>query len=87
MKSDFTLDDLILFAYNETRETNEPEKGDVMESEEFRHDFREMLADDNEGKGRCVLPDKRVINNIMNYSRALSVVRTRKAGYFNLLMN
>lgn len=32
-------------------------------------------------------PSERVIRNIMNYSRALSVVKSKKAGMFNLLLN
>jgi hypothetical protein len=32
-------------------------------------------------------PEKRIITNILNYSRALTVMKTEKAGTINLLMN
>ena len=32
-------------------------------------------------------PDERIITNILNYSRALSVIKTKRAGVLNLLMN
>ena len=32
-------------------------------------------------------PDRRVIQNIMNYSRALSVIKTNQAGPVKLLLN
>ncbi|MCD4695602.1 MAG: hypothetical protein K8S16_05105 [Bacteroidales bacterium] len=33
------------------------------------------------------LPDKRIINNILSYSRALNVIKINNAGNINLLMN
>lgn len=33
------------------------------------------------------VPEERIITNILNYSRALSVIKTEKAGTLNLLMN
>lgn len=32
-------------------------------------------------------PDQKIITNILNYSRALSVIKTKRAGVLNLLMN
>ena len=32
-------------------------------------------------------PDKRIIDNILSYSRALSVMKTKGAGHINLLLN
>ncbi|MDP4281056.1 MAG: hypothetical protein Q8867_02800 [Bacteroidota bacterium] len=34
-----------------------------------------------------VFPRERVIKNLLNYSRALSVIKTQTIGYFNIVMN
>ena len=87
MKSSFTIDDLFLFAINETLETEDHMKCDELEASELKHEFREILGSENFDSNGRVSPEKRLINNIMSYSRALNVVRTKQAGTLNLLMN
>lgn len=87
MKSSFTIDDLFLFAINETLETEDHMKCDGIGAHELKHEFKEILGSDDFSENAGVLPEKRLINNIMSYSRALNVVRTRQAGNINLLMN
>lgn len=38
-------------------------------------------------KGKMVSPSESVIRNILNYSKALSVIKTKETGIFNLVMN
>lgn len=87
MKSDFTFNDLIVFAFNDTLEKNDPERSNVMESfDEFKHEFKELLGNNFYGSG-VTGPNRRIIKNIINYSKALNVIPTRQTGVANLLMN
>jgi hypothetical protein len=38
-------------------------------------------------KDPMVSPSESVIRNILNYSKALAVIKTRESGLFNLVMN
>ncbi len=87
MKSPFTLDDLFLFAYNETHETEDHMLRRESEANEMKNELKDMMASEQSEEEHCVSPDKRIISNIMSYSRALNVVRTKQAGNINLLMN
>ncbi|MCB0821125.1 MAG: hypothetical protein KDC09_00405 [Bacteroidales bacterium] len=87
MKSSFTLDDLFLFAFNETHETNESMVGHDFEVDEMKNELKELLGHEFKTEEESIAPSKRVISNIMSYSRALNVVRTKQAGNINLLMN
>lgn len=88
MKSDFTFNDLIVFAFNDTLEKNDPERSDAMESfDEFKHEFKELLENSSFGHRAGTGPNQRIINNIMGYSRALNVIPTRQTGVVNLLVN
>ncbi len=71
MKDSFTLDDFILFS---TRFAADNE-GDMVD--ERRH----TTVSERIG------PDKRIVSNILSYSRALSVMKTKGAGNINLLLN
>jgi hypothetical protein len=84
----YTFNDLALIAYNES---------DFLDKEEFRNTLNESilssksfrkilklkkyLADKNIG------PSESTIRNILNYSQALSVHHTEKAGRFGLVLN
>lgn len=71
MKDSFTLDDFILFSTSFGSESG----GEMVEER------RQTTVSDLAG------PDKRIISNILNYSRALSVLKTKRAGDINLLLN
>ena len=66
MKSAFTLDDLISFAYSKTNDEDE----------------KNLFSNNS-----AVLPEKRIVENIMSYARALCVIKTENAGVLNLIMN
>lgn len=53
----------------------------------FHNAKKKHLSDDSHNDESSVLPDDRIIANILNYSRALNVIRTKRAGTINLLMN
>lgn len=88
MHRSFTLNDLILFA------CSEPEDA---EAENYRRLIRKSKFLTNDYKAICKIkqyfsnskvgPSKSTINNILNYSKALSVNSTKKAGNFSLLLN
>jgi hypothetical protein len=46
---------------------------------------RHLLRKKMERNG--VSPSEQVIRNILNYSKALSVLKTRETGFINLVMN
>ena len=72
MKDSFTLDDFILFS----RRVGTDNGGDMVD--ERKHT---AVTDAKVG------PDKRIIDNILGYSRALTVLKTKGAGNINLLLN
>jgi len=71
MKDSFTLNDFILYSTNFGSESED----------EMTEEHSKICENDLDG------PDKRVIDNILSYSRALSVLKTKRAGNFNLLLN
>jgi len=87
MKSSFTPNDLILFAYNETEKPDQVDLYQEMHADQrLREEFKSILGDKFYIDSSTVSPDKRIMSNLMSYSKALFVAKT-KAGYFNLLMN
>lgn len=82
MKNSFTLIELISFVCGENDETEKNEVEIACQTDSRRLINSEMLS-----FGLPISPDKRIINNILNYSRALSVIQTKEAGNFNLIMN
>ena len=87
MKSSFTIDDLFLFEYYETHLSNDHMVHPEIEANEMKTELEELMGSDQASDENCVSPDERIISNIMSYSRALNVVRTRQAGNITLLMN
>lgn len=88
MKKLFTLNDLILFAYNETEKNDikfltEKIKSDNKISEKFKSILRIKCFLDS----LYVSPSKNVMNNVLNYSKSLSIFKTKDAGNFNLILN
>jgi hypothetical protein len=83
MKDSYTLDDLIFYAYCETEDLGETRLFDNSKAEEkFRNEFKSMFLD-----SKKVSPDRRLIDNIMSYARALCVIKTERAGVLNFIMN
>jgi hypothetical protein len=88
MHRSFTLNDLILFAFSETddneaRNYHDLIRGNKLLAKEYNTicKVKQYFAKSKVG------PSKSVINNILNYSRALSVNSTKEAGNFSLLLN
>ena len=78
MKSSFTLNDLILFTFCETEEQEDIDLSNSIDSgEKQKRDFQRLQ----------VSPNRRILSNIFSYARALSVLKTEKAGNFILIMN
>ena len=42
---------------------------------------------DNRRRGRIVSPGESVIRNLLNYSKALTVLKTTETGYIHMVMN
>ena len=42
---------------------------------------------ENRGRRRVVSPRESVIRNLLNYSKALVVLKTTETGYINMVMN
>lgn len=83
MKDSFTLDDLIFFAYCETSELEERNLFDTSRTDsKLKDEFRDLFIDSSK-----VAPEKRIIDNIMSYARALCVIKTERAGVLNFIMN
>ena len=82
MKKSYTLNELINFVNGEKREGDQNEQDVTCQTDNRKISKRELL-DSN----MAISPDKRIIDNILNYSRALSMVNTKKTGNFNLIMN
>lgn len=83
-----TFNDLVLFAYSEP---------DLAEAESFQKminnnrelsiEFRTILRVKSILNKLKVGPSESVIKNILSYSRALSVSKSKNAGYISLLLN
>ena len=88
MKNSFTLNELILIACGENGGTDlsDMEVACQTDGQSFRDD-RKLRNIDLLNSGLSISPNKRIINNILNYSRALSIVNTKGSGDFKLLMN
>ncbi len=82
MKNSFTLNELISFVCNGKSENNMSNVEIANKKDHRRYSNSEMLD-----SGLSISPDKRIINNILNYSRALSIVQTKNSGNFRLMMN
>jgi hypothetical protein len=88
MKSSFTLNDLILFAFNDTLEVDEDHCSDDMESKPHItkewHCIFECNAWGNQGS---ISPVAARMANILAYSMALEVFDTNSVGSVFKVMN
>lgn len=88
MHRSFTLNDLILFAYSEPDETDSNSYYDLIrENKNLSREYKAICKIKQYFANKKVGPSKSTINNILNYSKALSVNSTKKAGNFSLLLN
>lgn len=88
MHRSFTLNELILFACTEPENDDSEKyrsliKGNILLSREYKTICRIKQYFANKKVG----PSESTIKNILSYSKALSVNRTKKAGNFSLLLN
>jgi len=84
MKNTFTQNDFNLF-FNESGITGQS-PDDTLTKQFFNKD-EEMRIGKNLLRGVVVSPEKRILDNIFSYARALAVFKTRKAGIINVIMN
>ena len=83
-----TLNDLILFAYSESFDPDASNYHKVINAnQELSTEFKAILKVKKYLSILKVGPSEAVIKNIMNYSKALSVSRTKYAGEFSLMLN
>jgi hypothetical protein len=80
MNKIFTSDDLILFAYNETgkEKTDEIRKA-LNEDKKLREEYKAISGVKQQLDSVKESPSTRVINNILNYSKALNVFKLKPA--------
>lgn len=84
MKNSFTLQDFFLLCRNETDECGQHPFIDLDLSESsLIHDFTVSPHQSM----KLMIPDKKIVNNILSYSQALCLVKTREAGCFKIMMN
>jgi hypothetical protein len=88
MKKSFTLNDFFLLNHIETDKWLDQEiSRTTFAVDDLNH---ETVRCSNQVCGISNVisaPEKRITDNIMNYSRALCVVKTSNLGFFNILLN
>ncbi|NCC73355.1 MAG: hypothetical protein EOM06_08130 [Sphingobacteriia bacterium] len=83
-----TLNDLILFACSESHLSDAEKFRKVsLESQKFSKEFQAIITVKNYLSSAQIGPSKTVLQNIMGFSRAFSVTKTRSSGSFSLLLN
>lgn len=88
MHRSFTINDLILFAYSEPDLTNAEKYRKVIRENKFLStEYSAILKIKQYFTSNKVGPSESTINNILSYSKALSVNHTKNAGNFSLLLN
>jgi len=88
MKKNYTLNDLILFAYNETDSVNKNLISKTIKSnKKLNTQYKSILKVKKALNSINVSPGKNVINNILNYSRALNILNSKAIGNISLILN
>lgn len=88
MKSSFTLNDLILFAFNDTLEPDEDHCNDDMESKaQILKEWRCIFECNPWENQSSISPFAARMANILAYSMALEVFDTRSVGSVFKVMN
>ena len=80
MNKNFTFDDLILLAYNETgnKKSREIIKA-FANNEEFLDEYNSIVEIKHKLDNIQEEPSESIINNILNYSKALNVFKLKPA--------
>jgi hypothetical protein len=88
MQNPFTFNDLMFFAYSDPEFSDDTKYRNMIEADEnLSKKFNTVLRVKRYVAKLKVGPSQSAINNILNYSRALSVIKTQKTGNFSLLLN
>lgn len=88
MHRSFTLNDLILFAYTEPENAEAESYRNLIRGNKFlTREYKTICRVKRYFASKKVGPSESTINNILNYSKALSVNSTKQAGNFSLLLN
>jgi len=87
MNKTLTLEDLILFAYDENG-TKKPEEiiDAISKNEEFIDEYYSIVKIKQELDSIQEEPSERTINNILNYSKALNVFKCKPDVGTNLVI-
>jgi len=88
MEDSFTLNELILHAYNDSDEIRDRKLHDKLDEDEcLKNELKTILETRYLLESNLVSPGKRLVDNILSYSRSLTVIKTKSVGDINLLMN
>ncbi|MDD2631617.1 MAG: hypothetical protein RBR47_02810 [Bacteroidales bacterium] len=88
MQNPFTLNDLMFFAYSDPEFSEGNRYRNMIETDEnLSKKFNTVLRVKRYVAKLKVEPSQRAINNILNYSRALSVIKTQRTGNFSMMLN
>ncbi|NCA83986.1 MAG: hypothetical protein EOM83_00250 [Clostridia bacterium] len=88
MQNPFTLNDLMFFAYSDPDFSGDNKYRNMIEADEnLSKTFNTVLRVKRYVAKLKVSPSQSAINNILNYSRALSVIKTQRTGTFSLMLN
>lgn len=87
MKSSFTLNDLILFAFNDTLEVDEDHCTDKESKAQIALEWRCIFECNPWGNQSNISPGAARMANILAYSMALEVFDTRSVGSVYKIVN
>ena len=88
MKNSFTLHDFFLLYHNETDERNESFlENSFLSAFKDEDEFTGLSDQSSISVETLIAPDKKIIDNLMGYARALYLVKTDYAGDFHIVMN
>lgn len=88
MRNVFTIDELILLAYDETNKSDQRRLVKAMQNDEtLRNEFRDIMRTKFNIDATVKEPRKSIVQNLISYSKALDVIQTKQIGCINLLMN
>jgi hypothetical protein len=88
MQNPFTLNDLMFFAYSDPDFAGDNKYRNMIEADEnLSKTFNTVMRVKRYVAKLKVGPSQSAINNILSYSRALSVIKTQRTGTFSLMLN
>lgn len=88
MRNVFTTNELILLAYNEQNGPEQKRLVEAMQNDEsLFNEFKSILKTKLNIDAEVKSPRKSILQNIISYSKALDVIKTKHVGNINFLMN